>query len=289
MAYNQIEPALTVAQGQRLTINLMASDEDKDKLDFEANQPANGIVTRPLAFEQDGKTYGQLTYSHNPGFTGIDSFTFKAYKVKDKNNFASARVNIKVIANRAPVFIIPPQVEQQVYKEKKTIAFSVSAQDPDKDPVTITAEGEPLKKLGATFKNNTFNWTPQIGQGGTYPLTFTADDKKSKAAQQTIVLKVNKAAIARVSSTPVRPAQGKSPFSVQFSSAGSFDPDGEIVKYEWSFGGGGRSNQPNPIYTYINKTNKQIKYAPYLIITDNNGATGRYDSYDALNVTVLPQ
>lgn len=60
---------------------------------------------------------------------------------------------------------------------------------------------------------------------------------------------VNLPPIPRADATPTT---GYSPLLVQFSSAGSMDPDGAIVAYEWSFGdaAGTTSNEPNPSFTY---------------------------------------
>ena len=46
------------------------------------------------------------------------------------------------------------------------------------------------------------------------------------------------------------PYSGQVNKSVQFSSAGSSDPDGSIVAYHWSFGDGAKSTDANPSHTY---------------------------------------
>ena len=45
---------------------------------------------------------------------------------------------------------------------------------------------------------------------------------------------------------------GLPPLTVAFSSAGTSDPDGDALKYEWDFDADGKvdSNEPNPTYTY---------------------------------------
>jgi glucose/arabinose dehydrogenase len=44
--------------------------------------------------------------------------------------------------------------------------------------------------------------------------------------------------------------KGVAPLTVQFSSVGSHDPDGDAVAFEWNFGDGTTSNEPNPTKTY---------------------------------------
>jgi glucose/arabinose dehydrogenase len=46
------------------------------------------------------------------------------------------------------------------------------------------------------------------------------------------------------------PSSGPAPLAVAFSSAGSFDPEGQPVTYSWTFGDGTTSTAPNPSHTY---------------------------------------
>jgi glucose/arabinose dehydrogenase/PKD repeat protein len=73
--------------------------------------------------------------------------------------------------------------------------------------------------------------------------------------------------VAAVSATP---NSGPSPLSVQFSSAGSFDPEGGAITYTWNFGDGGSSTQANPQHTY----NTQGNYNAVLTVRDPQGLTG---------------
>jgi len=83
--------------------------------------------------------------------------------------------------------------------------------------------------------------------------------------------------IAVASATP---ASDLDPLQVQFSSAGSYDPDGTIVGYLWTFGDGGSSTEENPQYTYAAAGN----YTATLTVTDNEGKTGT----DTVPVTTDP-
>lgn len=67
--------------------------------------------------------------------------------------------------------------------------------------------------------------------------------------------------------------------TVQFSSSGSYDPDGSITGYAWDFGDGtGSSGQANPSCTYA----AAGTYTATLTVTDNGNATGT----DNVTVTV---
>ena len=60
------------------------------------------------------------------------------------------------------------------------------------------------------------------------------------------------------------PADGPAPLTVQFSSAGSRDPDGQQITFHWSFGDGEESTDPNPSHTYPAPGN----YTAQLTVTD---------------------
>ncbi len=55
----------------------------------------------------------------------------------------------------------------------------------------------------------------------------------------------------------------------QFNAAGSFDPDGAIVNYEWQFGDGTTGSGPAPAHTYSYSGGST--YAAILIVTDDDG------------------
>ncbi|MBL9189970.1 MAG: immunoglobulin domain-containing protein, partial [Opitutaceae bacterium] len=62
---------------------------------------------------------------------------------------------------------------------------------------------------------------------------------------------------------------GAAPLTVNFSSAGSTDPDGTIASYAWNFGNGATASTANPSYTYTTAGS----FTATLTVTDNSGAT----------------
>jgi cytochrome c len=70
----------------------------------------------------------------------------------------------------------------------------------------------------------------------------------------------------------VTPDAGPLPLAVQFSSAGSNDPDGTAITYAWDFDGDGDtdSTDPNPSHTYTTAGTFQAK----LTVTDESQAVG---------------
>ena len=74
------------------------------------------------------------------------------------------------------------------------------------------------------------------------------------------------------------PDSGYVPFTVNFSSAGSFDPDNQVLTYVWDFGDGNTDAGPNPSHTYVTNGN----FTATLTVTDSAGDTGS----DTVDVTV---
>jgi PKD repeat protein/glucose/arabinose dehydrogenase len=73
------------------------------------------------------------------------------------------------------------------------------------------------------------------------------------------------------------PTSGQAPLAVQFTSAGSSDPEGAALAYDWDFGDGtARSSEPAPSHTY----SAPGTYEARLTVTDPDGAT------DSASVTV---
>ncbi|GAB2791295.1 ThuA domain-containing protein [Amycolatopsis magusensis] len=66
------------------------------------------------------------------------------------------------------------------------------------------------------------------------------------------------------------PSSGSSPLAVQFSSAGSADPEGGPVTFRWEFGDGATSTLANPAHTY----NARGQFNAKLTVTDAGGKTG---------------
>ncbi|OLF06103.1 hypothetical protein BLA60_32690 [Actinophytocola xinjiangensis] len=67
-----------------------------------------------------------------------------------------------------------------------------------------------------------------------------------------------------------QPTSGSAPLAVQFSSAGSGDPDGQPITYRWDFGDGATSTSANPSHTYT----ATGTFTAQLTVTDPGGLTG---------------
>ncbi len=108
---------------------------------------------------------------------------------------------------------------------------------------------------------------------GSFTAVLTVTDNSGATNSKSVVITAtaqqpsNQSPVAAVGANVT---SGLAPLTVNFSSQGSYDPDGTIVSYVWNFGDGtASSNQANPLHVYSNVGN----YTATLTVTDNNGAT----------------
>jgi glucose/arabinose dehydrogenase/PKD repeat protein len=74
---------------------------------------------------------------------------------------------------------------------------------------------------------------------------------------------------APVVSAAANPTAGPAPLAVDFSSAGSSDPEGQPLTYSWTFGDGGTSSAANPAHTYT----QAGQYTARLSVSDGVNTT----------------
>ncbi|MCR4433435.1 MAG: cadherin-like domain-containing protein, partial [Caldiserica bacterium] len=153
----------TTEEDTELTVSatgVLANDSDPDTDPLTAS-----LVTGPsygtLALNSDGS----FTYAPASNFNGTDSFTYKASDGKSYSDPATVFITVNPV-NDPPV--LEPIGDKSV-PEGQTLTFTVTATDPDGDPLTCTASDLPQ---GATFIGNTFSWTPDFDQARPYTITF---------------------------------------------------------------------------------------------------------------------
>ncbi|MGI5238369.1 galactose-binding domain-containing protein [Dactylosporangium sp. CA-139066] len=137
--------------------------------------------------------------------------------------------------------------------------------------VTVNADGSPgpVANFGWTHKHI---MDMAIGpEGALYVLDYGAGwfngDENSALYRFEGVPGGNRAPTAVASANRT---SGQPPLTVAFSSAGSSDPEGGALTYQWAFGDGGTSTQANPSHTYT--TNGT--YTARLTVTDPAGNSG---------------
>jgi HEAT repeat protein len=162
--------------GKPLTFSISASDLDGDSIFYFAFDLPNGAT-----FNYDTQTFSWLS-------PALGTYKVK-FRVRDGWGLKDEEeVVITVITNRPPII---PLIGNKTVIVGKELKFTITASDPDNDQLTYTVTNLPP---GATFKNQTFTWTPSIDQEGTYTVIFKVADNKGGSASETITITVTKAA-----------------------------------------------------------------------------------------------
>jgi PKD repeat protein len=120
---------------------------------------------------------------------------------------------------------------------------------------------------------------------GTYTVTLTVIDNMGATTSATTT-----ATVAAVNqplppvANPGGPYSGKAGVAVQFSGAGSSDPDGVVSSYAWSFGDGATGTGVNPMHTYATAGTYNVS----LTVTDNAGLTNTASTTATITTGTTP-
>jgi hypothetical protein len=148
----------TVFEGQEIQFALNAADSDDPSLSYYGiNLPAGAVLSG-----------NQFTWTPSWNQAGIYGLKFA---VSDGKNIDSLDVYITVLDVNQPPKFAP--VANPSGQERKLLTFSLVVDDPDGNPVTLSAQNLPS---GAVFQSNTFSWIPGTGKAGKYEILFTASD-----------------------------------------------------------------------------------------------------------------
>jgi hypothetical protein len=184
--------AATVNENAALTLTLAGNDpdiEDKGKLIYTAeNLP-------------EGANLQNNTFTWTPTFDQSGKYTVN-FEVSDGALSDAKSYEIKVDhVNRAPLI---SQLKNQETNEKELLSFTLAGSDPDvEDEGRLKFWASDLPK-GAAFDSvsNTFNWTPNFDQSGSYEPKFTLIDPNNLKDEISVKVEVN-----HVNRTPVLPEQ----------------------------------------------------------------------------------
>ena len=269
----------TVVAGSPLALGVSASDPDGDPI---GSLIARGVPAGATFTAAADHGSGSLAWAPGLADTGAYRVTFVAVNSLTD----SATTTITVAAHppdRPPVVTAPGYVTAKV---GRTMGFVVGVSDPDGDAITsLTALGAPATstfEVAADHASGTFSWTPASGDVGPNDLilTFTAANALSGQATTRIRVVANLPPVAVL--TP-QGTFGNEPLVVDFSAAGSSDPDGQIVRYRFVFGDGSSIESFSP-------TVRHAYMAGYwtcqVFVTDDAGATSMAGA--TVNVSATP-
>jgi VCBS repeat-containing protein len=131
-----IDDAYSLYHANTLTVTasggVLANDSDPNNLALTAvlrTMPSNGTVN----FQEDGS----FAYTPEPGFVGVDSFTYIATSTGGESHRATVTIQV---GNHDPSVTSPGS---QSHAEGATVSLQIQATDPDGDSLTFAAWGLP--------------------------------------------------------------------------------------------------------------------------------------------------
>jgi len=185
----------TVREGQTFSFQYVAIDPENDAVTYYLVAPSPSTAN----IVPTGTNAGLFTWTPALGTAG--TYQIAVLASDGVNTTAAGLATLVVTPNAAPIIAVnPPQTTFNV-GELGSIAFSVTATDPDAgDVVTLTNTDLPA---GATFTGGIFAWTPPTGAQGTYQITFTAKDQSNASDVETITINVSKTNLSPAFDLPV--------------------------------------------------------------------------------------
>ncbi|PWB76229.1 hypothetical protein C3F09_00705, partial [candidate division GN15 bacterium] len=206
---NAVQPAFTSFTANPSSLTAAGTTT----LSWVATNTDSVVVTRPGQTTAVGKggASGSIT---NVSVTATTTFTATAY---GGGNTATASATVTVgttPGNLNPV--VNSTVLLDSVNEGQTISFTVTATDNDPVGGSITLAAVNLP-TGASFPSQvnvgtvtgTFNWTPNVGQKGTYQVTFTGTDQSAGVGTRTVTIVVVGLEYDRLFSTSAPPPDGR--------------------------------------------------------------------------------
>ena len=182
---NAVDDSATTMQGVPVTLTTLANDSDPegDTLTITSvGTPSNGTAVI---------SGGEIIYTPNPGFTGVDTFT---YTISDGNGgtaTATETVTVTAKPNLPPIAV---DDKESTGCSAMTINVLNNDSDPDGDTLSIIDVGS--ASLGtAVISGNTIVYTPSntCGKGntGTDTFSYTISDGNGNTASANVTVDVN--------------------------------------------------------------------------------------------------
>ena len=273
-APNAQNQSLITALNTAAAITLTATDADSDPLTYAVvTQPAHGLLSG---------TAPNLTYTPVTGFTGADSFTFKANDGKVDSAAATVTINVGSSGNHQPV----ANNQSVTTAETSAKSITLTGSDPDSDPLTYAIVSGPSHgTLSGTPPNMTYLPAPNFpasNLNGTDSFTFTANDGSLTSSVAMVSITVTP-----VNNPPVAQPQS---LSVSVNTANPIiltgtDPEGYAVSYTvLTSPSHGTLDGTAPNLTYTPTTNYHGTDSFTFTVTDSEGLVS---SAATISITII--
>lgn len=154
------------------------SDPDNDPLTAQlGTTTANGV----LALEADGR----FVYKPQAGFTGIDTFTYRANDGALNSDPGTVTITVRAVqANHPPA----AQADESLMpmNTRLTVRVLTNDSDPDNDPLTVKSVTNPAHGTATIQADQSILYTPSRSYIGTDSFSYAIEDGRGGTASATI-------------------------------------------------------------------------------------------------------
>jgi VCBS repeat-containing protein len=220
--------AYTTDFNTTLTVNaalgVLSNDTDADGNVLTAileTSTSNGTLT----FNADGS----FTYTPNGGFSGADSFSYKANDGTADSNVATVTINVGAAPNVAPV------ANDDAYATNEDTPLPVAAPgvlgndtDANGDPLVATLGSAPTNGVLVFNSDGSFTYTPNANFNGADGFSYTASDGRGGSDTATVTITVNAVNDAPVANNDSATTNQDVAVTVNVL-ANDSDPDGDTL------------------------------------------------------------
>ncbi len=161
----------TTPENTPVTIPVLANDSDPEggplTITSISNEPTNGTVEI---------VNGEIVYTPNPDFVGVDSFTYLVCDVQGLCDEATVGVAVGMdeFPNNPPIAV--EDVANTNPNTPVTIPVLDNDSDPDGDDLTVTLGSDPMNGEAVVDENGNIVYIPEDGFEGTDYLTYILCD-----------------------------------------------------------------------------------------------------------------
>jgi VCBS repeat-containing protein len=183
----------TTISGMALTVpattGVLANDEDAN------DNPLTALV---LSTTSNGmlvlSANGSFTYTPNAGFTGADSFTYRANDGQTQSNIATVTLTVTQAVNANK-----PTAAADSYSVNEDVTLTVDAangvlkndSDPNQDVIVPDVEASPQYGTLEMNTDGSFTYTPDENHHGTDTFTYQVSDGQNFSDVTTVTITVN--------------------------------------------------------------------------------------------------
>ncbi len=280
--------------GNSITISLPTNSAT---LNGSKSSDPDGTIASYSWIQLSGPSTATLT-SGNTSAPVVSSLIAGQYvfqlKVTD-NKGASSTASVKVIVNAAAVANLPPVANAGANQNITLPASSVvldGSKSYDPDGTITSYSWSKVSGNGAVVISNSSTATPTLSglTVGIYTFLLTVTDNQGAFSSAEVTITVNAQPVSVVNQAPVAIAGRDTTIAIPSNSvvldgSASYDPDGQIVSYQWKQISGPGSAILSALNADVSTVTTLLVgvYQFSLTVTDNSGAS----SSDTVKITVV--